>query len=66
VPQLIEALKQHNASDILVVCGGVIPAQDYAFLKKAGVAAIFGPGTNIPEAARDVLKLIRSRAKTAA
>jgi methylmalonyl-CoA mutase len=66
VPQLIEALKKQKAEDILVVCGGVIPAQDYAFLKKAGVAAIFGPGTNIPEAARDVLKLIRSRVKTAA
>jgi methylmalonyl-CoA mutase len=66
VPQLIEALKKQKADDILVVCGGVIPAQDYAFLKRAGVAAIFGPGTNIPEAARDVLKLIRSRVKTAA
>jgi methylmalonyl-CoA mutase len=66
VPQLIEALKRQKADDIIVVCGGVIPAQDYAFLKEAGVAAIFGPGTNIPEAARDVLKLIRSRVKTAA
>jgi len=66
VPQLIEALKKQKADDILVVCGGVIPAQDYAFLRKAGVAAIFGPGTNIPEAARDVLKLIRLRVKTAA
>jgi methylmalonyl-CoA mutase len=66
VPQLIEALNKQKAGDILVVCGGVIPTQDYAFLKKAGVAAIFGPGTNIPEAARDVLKLIRSRVKTPA
>ena len=66
VPQLIEALKKKQANDILVVVGGVIPPQDYAFLKKAGVAAIFGPGTNIPEAAREVLKLIRSRSKAAA
>ena len=66
VPQLVEALKKQKAEDILVVCGGVIPAQDYAFLKKAGVAAIFGPGTNIPDAARDVLRLVRARVKTAA
>ncbi|HSC60077.1 MAG TPA: methylmalonyl-CoA mutase [Rhizomicrobium sp.] len=61
VPMLIDALKKQNADDILVVVGGVIPAQDYDFLHKAGVAAIFGPGTNIPDAARDVLKLIRAR-----
>jgi methylmalonyl-CoA mutase len=61
VPLLIDALKKAKADDILVVVGGVIPAQDYDFLRKAGVAAIFGPGTNIPDAARDVLKLIRSR-----
>jgi methylmalonyl-CoA mutase len=66
VPQLIDALKQQGADDILVVCGGVIPAQDYAFLERAGVAAIFGPGTNIPDAARRVLKLIRAREKAAA
>jgi methylmalonyl-CoA mutase len=66
VPQLIEALRKQKADDILVVCGGVIPAQDYAFLEREGVAAIFGPGTNIPEAARKVLKLIRARTKAAA
>jgi methylmalonyl-CoA mutase len=66
VPQLIEALRKQGADDILVVCGGVIPAQDYAFLEREGVAAIFGPGTNIPEAARKVLKLIRARTKAAA
>jgi methylmalonyl-CoA mutase len=66
VPQLIDALRKQRAEEILVVVGGVIPAQDYAFLKKAGVAAIFGPGTNIPESAREILKLIRARAKTAA
>ena len=61
VPMLLDALKKQKAEDILVVVGGVIPAQDYDTLKKAGVAAIFGPGTNIPDAARSVLKLIRSR-----
>jgi methylmalonyl-CoA mutase len=61
VPQLIDALLKQKADDILVVVGGVIPAQDYGRLKKAGVAAIFGPGTNIPDAARSVLKLIRAR-----
>ncbi|HEX3675597.1 MAG TPA: methylmalonyl-CoA mutase [Rhizomicrobium sp.] len=61
VPMLIDALKARKAGDILVVVGGVIPAQDYAFLENAGVAAIFGPGTNIPDAARKVLKLIRTR-----
>ncbi|SLN27933.1 Methylmalonyl-CoA mutase [Roseivivax jejudonensis] len=58
-PQLIEALRAQGAEDILVICGGVIPQQDYAFLQKAGVKAIFGPGTNIPEAAQDILRLIR-------
>jgi methylmalonyl-CoA mutase len=58
-PKLVEALKAQGAGDILVICGGVIPQQDYAFLKEAGVAAIFGPGTNIPEAAREILELIR-------
>ena len=61
VPQLIEALRAQGAGDILVVCGGVIPPQDHAQLKAAGVAAIFGPGTNIPLAASDVLRLIKSR-----
>jgi methylmalonyl-CoA mutase len=59
-PQLVEALRARGAGDILVVCGGVIPSQDHAFLKEAGVRAIFGPGTNIPEAARDILNLIRA------
>lgn len=59
-PQLIEALKKEGAEDIIVICGGVIPQQDYEYLKSKGVAAIFGPGTNIPEAAREILALIRS------
>ena len=61
-PKLIEALRAQGAGEILVICGGVIPQQDYAFLKDAGVSAIFGPGTNIPDAARDILKLIRAGA----
>ena len=60
-PKLIEALKAQGAGDILVICGGVIPQQDYDFLKGAGVKAIFGPGTNIPAAARDILALIRAQ-----
>jgi methylmalonyl-CoA mutase len=59
-PKLIEALRARDAGDIIVICGGVIPQQDYEFLKKAGVRAIFGPGTNIPAAARDILDLIRA------
>jgi len=58
-PKLVEALKARGAGDILVICGGVIPQQDYQFLYDAGVKAIFGPGTNIPSAAQDILKLIR-------
>ncbi|MDG3041951.1 methylmalonyl-CoA mutase [Roseicyclus marinus] len=59
-PKLIETLKAQGAGDILVICGGVIPQQDYEFLKAAGVKAIFGPGTNIPDAAKDILSLIRA------
>ena len=59
-PKLIEALRAAGAGEILVICGGVIPAQDYSFLKDAGVAAIFGPGTNIPVAAAEILELIRA------
>ncbi|HEY4276467.1 MAG TPA: methylmalonyl-CoA mutase family protein, partial [Rhizomicrobium sp.] len=61
VPQLMEALKARGREDLLVLVGGVIPAQDYEALRAAGVAAIFGPGTNIPDAARSVLGLIRAR-----
>ncbi len=61
VPQLIAALHAGGADDMVVVCGGVIPPQDYEFLRDAGVAAVFGPGTNIPEAARRVLELVRQR-----
>jgi methylmalonyl-CoA mutase len=58
IPQLIEALKRRDRSDIKVVCGGVIPKQDYQFLYDAGVVGIFGPGTVIAEAAIDILKKI--------
>ncbi len=61
VPQLLDELKAADASDVVVVCGGVIPPQDYDFLTAAGVAAIFGPGTNIPEAAAEVLTVVRNR-----
>ena len=61
VPQLVAALRKDGADDILVVCGGVIPPQDYEELLAAGVAAIYGPGTNIPTAASEVLGLIRRR-----
>lgn len=58
VPQLIEELKKVGADDIIVVAGGVIPRPDYDFLYKAGVKGIFGPGTKIPLAAREVLNAI--------
>jgi methylmalonyl-CoA mutase len=65
VPQLIEALRAQGAEDILVVCGGVIPPQDYEPLTRAGAAAIYGPGTNIPRAAAEILALIRRRPRAA-
>ncbi len=58
-PKLVQALKARGADDVIVVCGGVIPPQDYNYLKQHGVRAIFGPGTNIPRAAREILGLIR-------
>ncbi|MFN2373629.1 MAG: methylmalonyl-CoA mutase family protein, partial [Cyclonatronaceae bacterium] len=64
IPKLIGILKQEKAGDIVVVAGGGIPPKDYDFLKKSGVSAVFGPGTNIPEAARNVLEAIRSNRKS--
>jgi methylmalonyl-CoA mutase len=61
VPELVAALKQQGADDILVVCGGVIPPQDYDFLRGVGVSAIYGPGTNIPLAASEILRLIEKQ-----
>ena len=63
-PQLVNALKEKDADDIIVICGGVIPAQDYEFLYESGVKAIFGPGTNIPEAAANIIDLISSARKS--
>jgi methylmalonyl-CoA mutase len=59
-PKLVQALAERGAGDIIVICGGVIPQQDYAYLQAAGIKAIFGPGTNIPRAAADILALIRA------
>jgi methylmalonyl-CoA mutase len=61
VPQLVEELAAQGAPGIAVVVGGIVPPKDYAFLRERGVAAIFGPGTAVPRAARDVLQVIRSR-----
>jgi methylmalonyl-CoA mutase len=58
VPDLIDALKKSGSGDILVFVGGVIPEQDHAFLKKSGVAGIFGPGTPLLESARAVLEAL--------
>lgn len=61
VPTLIQALQDQGADDILVIVGGVIPKQDYDFLYEAGVKGIFGPGTSIPEAAREVLNTLNQQ-----
>ena len=66
VPDLKAALEEQGAGDVLIVCGGVIPAQDYDYLKQHGADAIFGPGTNIPAAASEVLALIRAQKAEAA
>ncbi len=60
-PQLIDALKAKGAENIIVVVGGVIPRQDYAFLTEHGVAAVFGPGTNVMDAANSVLDLLEGK-----
>jgi methylmalonyl-CoA mutase len=56
IPDLINELKVHGADDIMVIAGGVIPVQDYDFLRESGVAAIFGPGTNITKAALEIIR----------
>ena len=61
LPQLVEELKKRGREDIMVVIGGVIPAQDYEFLRQHGAAAIFGPGTIIPIAAGKVLEELKIR-----
>ena len=66
VPELLKSIKKQENNKILVVCGGVIPPQDYKFLKDKGVAAIYGPGTNIPQAADDIIHLIQKKKNIAA
>jgi methylmalonyl-CoA mutase len=61
IPQLVAALRAQGAGDVVVVAGGVIPPKDYAELSQHGVAAVFGPGTPVPRAAREVLDAIRAR-----
>ena len=61
VPQVIQGLKDADAADIIVICGGVIPLQDYDELFSQGVSAIYGPGTNILTAAQEVLQKIKDR-----
>jgi methylmalonyl-CoA mutase len=63
IPELVEILKKENASDILIIAGGVIPPQDYDFLYQHGVAAIFGPGTVIPDAAAKILDILEKKGK---
>ncbi len=58
IPQLIEELKKLGREDIMVIAGGVIPAQDYDFLYKAGVAAVFGPGTSVAKAACEIMNIL--------
>jgi methylmalonyl-CoA mutase len=61
VPELVEELRRQGGQGIAVVVGGIIPPRDYEFLRERGVAAIFGPGTPIPKAAREVLRVLRAR-----
>lgn len=61
VPELIDSLKAEGLDEVMVVAGGVIPRQDYEFLHQAGVAAIFGPGTPIPQSAGEVIRLLEEK-----
>lgn len=61
LPQLVDALKSKGAENIIVVCGGVVPRQDYDFLMNHGVAAVFGPGTHVVDAARAVVDLLEGK-----
>ena len=60
VPSVLNELEKLGRSDIMVIAGGVIPKKDYQFLFDKGVAAVFGPGTNICKAAQDILKIMIS------
>jgi methylmalonyl-CoA mutase len=61
IPQLIEELKKLGREDIMVIAGGVIPAQDYDFLYKSGVAAIFGPGSSVAQSAVDMMNILMDK-----
>jgi methylmalonyl-CoA mutase len=61
VPELVKALEAAGAPQVAVIVGGIIPPRDYEFLRERGVAAVFGPGTPVPEAAREVLQVVRAR-----
>jgi len=63
VPQVIASLREQGGDDIIVFVGGVVPQQDYEFLRQAGVAGIYGPGTPVPASAKDVLEQIKARLK---
>ncbi len=63
LPALVAELKRLGRPDILVVAGGVIPAQDYEFLRQNGAAAIFGPGTKIPESAKELIEILNARSE---
>ena len=65
VPELVASLRAQGAEDVIVICGGVVPPRDHDMLRAAGVHAIYGPGTNIPAAAGEVLSLIRRKRKAA-
>ena len=58
VPKVIAELKKYGRDDIMVICGGVIPQQDYQFLYDAGVAGVFGPGSSVSEAAIEILEIL--------
>ena len=58
VPQVIDELKKLGRPDIVVIAGGVIPAQDYDFLYKAGIAAIFGPGSSVTKSACEIMNIL--------
>lgn len=61
LPQLVEELKKRGREDIMIIVGGVIPAQDYQFLREHGAAAIYGPGTVIPASAKEMLEILNKR-----
>ena len=64
LPQLVAELKKLGRPDILVICGGVVPQQDYAELRAAGAAAIFGPGTKLPDSGRETMRLLAEVSET--